>query len=105
MLIGFCVLISLDITPNAADFLYVYASPENHEAIRDEKEGTPFIQTLVEVMKKTPSHYHLEEVLFFVKNKMSKEYYDVVGDMHVKQMPSVVSQMRGRIFFAEDCCS
>lgn len=61
-------------------------------------------------MKKTLYRYHLEEVLLFVKNEMGQktleyEYESDTGQqetVHIKQVLSVVSQLRGRVFFAED---
>ena len=105
-----CISHVIDVAPNRADFLYVYAAPENNKAVRSKSQGSLFIQTLVGVMKKTLYHYHLEEVLLFVKNEMGQKTWkttrkDDTGqeeDIHRKQILSVVSQMRGRIFFAED---
>lgn len=99
-----------DKTPNTADFLYVYATPEDFKAARHIKQGSLFIQTLVEVMKKTLYHYHFEEILFVVKNVMGRKTIDrqrksgtgQLEVIHVKQILSVVSQMRGRVFFVED---
>jgi len=58
-------------------------------------------------MKKTLNHYHLEEVLLFVKNEMGKKRVELLPHegkiFHgIQQMPSVVSQMRGRIIFGTD---
>ena len=104
------ILHIIDKTPSTADFLYVYATPENYKAVRSITQGSLFIQTLVEVMKKTLYHYHFEEILFVVKNVMGRktmEYKRKGGTgqrepVHIKQILSVVSQMRGRVFFVED---
>ena len=83
--------------------MYVYATPEDYAAIRDEQHGSLFIQILVEVMKQTIDYYHLEEILLFVKNEMGKMTVDVEDktkkSVQVKQIVSVVSQLRGRVLF------
>jgi len=65
-----------------------------------------FIQTLVDVMKKIINHYHFEEVLLFLKNEMGKKRASLCHEdkiVHgIQQMPSVVSQLRGRIIFGTD---
>ena len=90
---------TLGITPKEADFLYVYATPETYGAGRSETAGTFFIQTLVEVMGETLGSYHLEEILFFVKNAMGEKSLKYEDGTYGKQIVSVVSQMRGRVFF------
>ena len=96
----------LAITPKEADFLYVFATPEDHVSTRSEKQGSLFIQTLVEVMWQTVDRYHLEEILLFVKNEMGKKTLFVEDEtkkvIPVKQVVSVVSQLRGRVLFSED---
>ena len=77
----------------------MYATPEGYKALRDPKKGSPFIQTLVKVLLQTRQHnHHLEEALLSVKHKVAKEDFSMHGKQ-VKMMPSVVSQMRGKIEF------
>ena len=67
--------------------------------MRHPTKGSYFMQTLVEVLLKTPQHnYHLEEALLSVKHKVAKTAIEY-KDKPVKMMPSVVSQMRGKIEF------
>ena len=85
----------------------MYGTPEKYKAIRNEEEGSLFIQTLVEVMQQTLGCYHLEEILFFVKNKMGEKTVTIEDKKNkklikVKQIVSVISQMRGRVIFAKD---
>ena len=85
--------------PKEADFLFAYATPEGYIALRNPKKGSPFIQTLVEVLLQTRQHnYHLEEALLSVKYQVAKEIH-TCDRKQVKMMPSVVSQMRGKIEF------
>ena len=94
--------------PEEADFLFFYATPKGYKALRDTTDGSPFIQTLVEGLKKiSQHHWHLEEALLSVKYKLAqkegwieeKKENSQVVEKKVKMMPSVVSQMRGKIEF------
>ena len=101
----FYIIFTLDIPPKTADFLFVYASPEGYGAIRDAIQGSLFIQTLVEVMQQTAGSYHLEEILLFVKNEIGNKITVMLNEDEteiedVKQMVSVISQLRGRVRFA-----
>ena len=100
--IVFCT--TLDIPPNTADFLFVHATPERYGAIRNGIWGSLFIQTLVKVLVQTAGSYHLEEILLFVKNEIGSKTTTMLkkngnGTEDVKQMVSVVSQLRGRVLF------
>ena len=87
--------------PQGADFLFVYAAPPDCKALRNKIDGSPFIQELVEVLSQTRKHnYHLEESLLAVKHKVAKRDFSLKGEKGiVKVIPSVVSQMRGKIEF------
>ena len=68
-------------------------------------QGSLFIQTLVEVMQQTAGSYHLEEILLFVKNEIGNKITVMLNEDEteiedVKQMVSVISQLRGRVRFA-----
>ena len=57
-------------------------------------------------MEQTAGSYHLEEILLFVKNEIGRKTTTILkknenGTEDVKQMVSVVSQLRGRVHFAE----
>ena len=85
--------------PTEADFLFVYATPQGYMAARHPTKGSPFIQTLVEVLLKTKQYnHHLEEALLSVKHEVACKDAQRKGTS-VKMMPSVVSQMRGKIQF------
>ena len=79
--------------------MFVYATPKGYVALRDTATGSPFIQVLVDVLLKTRQHhYHLEEALLSVKYQVANQdvFYE---EKLLKMMPSVVSQMRGKIEF------
>ena len=85
--------------PQEADFLFVYAAPTGYVALRNPKSGSPFIQTLANVLLQTGEHnHHLEESLFAVKHEVAGQSF-TVDYKQVKVIPSVVSQMRGKIKF------
>ena len=67
--------------------------------MRDPASGSPFIQILVNVLLNTRQHnHHLEEALLSVKHQVANKdgWY---GAKKMKMIPSVVSQMRGKIEF------
>ena len=77
----------------------MYATPMGYTALRDPKTGSPFIQTLVNVLLHIGDHNsHLEEALLSVKHIIAEKTFNIRGKQ-VKMMPSVVSQMRGKIEF------
>jgi len=52
----------------------------------------------VEVLNERLNDEHLEDALFVVKDKVASENISCDGEMY-KQMPSVISQMRDRVWF------
>ena len=57
-----------------------------------------FISKLVEEMKKNFNYKHFEDILLDVKKAVAETDYRMDGKKF-KQMPSVVSQMRDRVWF------
>ena len=80
-----------------ADFLYVYSTAAHYVAYHHE-DGSPFIQSLVEVLEERLNDEHLEDALFVVKDKVASNSISSGGKVH-KQIPSVISQMRDRVWF------
>ena len=79
--------------------MFVYAIPKGYLGLRDRITGSPFIETLVDVLLNMRQQYrHLEEALFIVKNEIAGKDFKYKGKL-VKLIPSVVSQMRGKIEF------
>jgi len=77
--------------------LFVYSTPAHYVAYLH-KDGSPFIQSFVEVLNERLNDQHLEDALFVVKDKVASKNIPSDGKMF-KQMPSVVSQMRDRVWF------
>ena len=80
-----------------ADFLYVYSSAAHYVAYLHES-GSPFIQSLVEVLEEELNDEHLEDALLQVKDKVASKNISSKGKTY-KQIPSVISQMRDRVWF------
>ena len=59
-----------------------------------------FIPKLVNILKLKFNDKHLEDILLDVKKEVASESYCQKGK-YFKQMPSVVSQMRDRVWFAK----
>ena len=80
-----------------ADFLFVYSTAAHYVAYLH-KDGSPFIQSLVEVLDERLNDEHLEDALLTVKGKVASQNISS-NDKIYKQMPSVLSQMRDRVWF------
>ena len=80
-----------------ADFLYVYSTAAHYVSYLHEG-GSPFIQSLVEVLDEKLNDEHFEDALFVVKDKVASKSISSNGKSY-KQMPSVISQMRDKIWF------
>ena len=86
------------VTPRKADFLFIHSTTDGCLAYGHEDKG--FIPILVETLKKRFNDSHLEDLLLDVKKQVAATAYREKGE-HFKQMPSVVSQMRDRVWFAK----
>ena len=86
------------VTPRKADFLYIYSTTDGCVAYGQKQTG--FISKLVDNLILKFNDKHLEDVLLDVKKEVASENYCEDG-MYFKQMPSVVSQMRDRVWFAK----
>ena len=80
-----------------ADFLFVFSTVVNSAAYHL-NDGSLFIQSLVNVLGEKLNNEHLEDALLEVKNKVVSKNVSS-GDKTYKQMPSVLSQMRDRVWF------
>ena len=91
--------------PIEADFLFAFATPNNYECYLTKKNGSPFIQHLVktihEKLCRRGSIMHLEDILLSVKRKIAEELIKV-GDENYRQMASIVSQMRDKLWLKLD---
>ena len=87
--------------PIEADFLFAFATPNNYECYLTEQNGSPFIQQLVQTIYKKLSHHdsvkHLEDILLSVRGKVAEKLVKM-DDKNYRQMPSIVSQMRDRVW-------
>lgn len=86
------------VTPRKADFLFVHSTTDGCLAYGHEDIG--FIPILVETLKTRFNDSHFEDLLLDVKKQVAAIAYREKGK-HFKQMPSVVSQMRDRVWFAK----
>ena len=85
--------------PQKADFLFVHSTLDGYIAYSHEKKG--FITKLVDVFIENLNENHLEDVLLIVKRQVAEIEYRCNGK-YFKQMPSVVSQMRDKVWFDKD---
>ena len=85
------------VVPIEADFLFVLSTVVN-SAGNHHKDGSLFIQSLVNVLGERLNDEHLEDALLKVKDKVASKNISS-DDKMCKQMPSVLSQMRDRVWF------
>ena len=101
-LVSICITLFLNfsgIISNEADFLFAYATPDDHVAWLH-KDGSPFIKSFVDVLNEKLNNVHLEDALLVVKDRVAGEdIYSADDHKFYKQMPSVVSQMRDKVWF------
>ena len=79
------------------DVLLVYSTAAHYDA-NLHKDGSPFIQSLVEVLNERLNDEHLEDALLSVKDKVASKETANNGKTY-KQMTLVISRMSGRIWF------
>ena len=89
----------LDI-PQKADFLFVHSTTVGNVAYGHRKKG--FITKLVDAFTENLNEHHLEDVLLIVKRQVADTVYKCEDGKDYKQMPSVVSQMRDKVWFDKE---
>ena len=87
-------------TPDMADFLFVHTTTDNHVAYGPMSKG--FIPKLVDIFIEHLNEKHLQEVLLIVNLEIAKMKYQCDDGKYYKQMLSVVSQMRDKVWFDKD---
>ncbi|XP_065910287.1 caspase-3-like isoform X2 [Dysidea avara] len=79
---------SFGCVPDEADFLYVYSTPENTDLYKD---GSPFIQTFVEVLNGQLNDKHLEGALLNFRREITCR--NCSKQCGVAKMPSVITNL------------
>ena len=74
--------------PHEADFLLAFSTPPGYVAYRDDG-GSPYVQTLVDVVKECHQTTHLLDMLTEVNRRVAES---------VDQVPSPVHTLRGKVF-------
>lgn len=83
------------VIPPGADFVLSFATAPDYVAYRDDQRGTPFIQTLVEVIRKYHPHHHFHEILTEVTKLVVER-----DDKHV-QVPAPTDTLTKFLFLKE----
>ena len=76
--------------PHEADFLLAFSTPPGYTAYRNERSGSIYIQTLVDVIKEYHSTTHLLDMLTEVNRKVAENGF--------KQIPAPTHTLRGKVF-------
>ena len=74
--------------PHEADFLLAFSTPPGYVAYRDDG-GSPYVQTLVNVVRECHQTTHLLDMLTEVNRRVAES---------VDQVPSPVHTLRGKVF-------
>lgn len=83
--------------PSHADFLQAYATIPNYAAIRNESNGSWFIQDLVEEFESNYKRYHLQDMLTNVNGRVTQR----VANGDKMQQPVIINGLNGRVYFAK----
>ncbi|XP_068134816.1 caspase-3-like [Hyperolius riggenbachi] len=86
---------NVTIIPKEADNLYHYSTPPGYLAWRSPVNGSWFIQTLCEMLKKYWMEYELLQILTYVNKSVAYQCQTPTGG---KQMPYMVSTLTKRLF-------
>ncbi|XP_066928564.1 caspase-7-like [Clytia hemisphaerica] len=86
--------------PSEADFLYAYSTPPEYLSWRNEKDGSWFIQDLVEVFNDNADKMHVIDMLAEVNHQMAgrKSEKGDPKNSGKKQISSCTTQLRKTLF-------
>ena len=84
--------------PTEADILAAYAVPPGYAAWRHEKDGSWFIQSLVEAIQEYSEDHDLVSILTEVNRKVAEEYETSKTKGEKKQISTFVSQLRYKLY-------
>ena len=82
--------------PITADMLYAYSTVPGYYAWRNSENGSVFIQTFIDVLRRQYKDDHLTDMLTMVNDQVAREYESHGG---MKQMSSFTSQLRKKLYF------
>lgn len=81
--------------PAEADFLLAYSTIPGYVSWRDQKDGSWFVSTLVNVFMEMAATEHLLDMLTEVNRRVAE---DLISGKH-KQVPEPVTRLRKRLYF------
>ena len=84
--------------PTEADILAAYAVPPGYAAWRHEKDGSWFIQSIVEAIQEYSEDHDLVSILTEVNRKVAEEYETSKTKGEKKQISTFVSQLRYKLY-------
>ena len=86
-------------TPTEGDFLFAFATPNTYVCHLSDG-GSYFIQILVKQLCKKLHQQHFQDILLSVTKEVAEYVIDLGSPIkRYRQIPSVVSQMRDKIWF------
>lgn len=87
-------LLSVDTSPNLADFLFSFATVDNCTAMRDMREGSWYVSELVGAIREFAKSEDISYIMTKVANRVSKYEHD--GQT---QVPELTLQLRKKLKF------
>ncbi|XP_070569996.1 caspase-3-like isoform X1 [Ptychodera flava] len=81
------------------DFLFAYASQPNAICYRNPKEGSVYIQTLTETLKKYSSEEHLLDMLTMVRDIVFEKPIKLDNGQEVDQIPHEDHSLTKKVYF------
>ena len=85
--------------PNISDYLVAYSTIPGHVSFRNNKIGSIFISTLVEIFRRYAADEDLTTMLERVTNEVTKYKPQGGGLQDSRQSPEVRSCLRGKLYF------
>uniref|UniRef100_G3Q4K6 Caspase 3, apoptosis-related cysteine peptidase b n=1 Tax=Gasterosteus aculeatus aculeatus TaxID=481459 RepID=G3Q4K6_GASAC len=85
--------------PVEADFLYAYSTTPGFNAWRDTQNGSWFMQSLCEMLRRFSGQLELMQIMTRVNNKVALEYKTTPGRSGKRQMPCIVSLLTKEFYF------
>ena len=85
--------------PNISDYLVAYSTIPGHVSFRNNKIGSIFISTLVEIFQRYAAYEDIDTMLQRVNNEVTKYKPQGDGLQDSRQSTEVRSSLRGKLYF------
>ena len=87
------------IYPSISDYLVTYSTIPGHVSIRNNKNGSIFITTLVKILRKHANEEYLITMLERITNEVTEYKPSSAKLQNSKQIPELWSTLRKKVYF------